>query len=149
MHLMTGVLFTAPPPKMSEDKLKVFDIIDSMLMTIKAKRGFPLPEKCRDDWNPLPPTNEEGDDPWTVVQKKWKTPTWNTDEEASGASNVEEEGKEEEEEEKPDVQKSFVQSWVDAFNWDKALNLSSIAKMPKLFEQRFGEIYVAAPMMTR
>ncbi|KAL2107140.1 hypothetical protein VUR80DRAFT_5667 [Thermomyces stellatus] len=120
MKLMTGVLFTAPPPVMSKDKLQVFDIIDSSLMKVPSDKGFPLPEKGHSDWDPVPPAG--GKDPWDAVRSRWKTPAWDTD------------------------ATQFVKSWINAFSWDQ--KLSDFAKMPKFLEKRFNQLYVAAPMMT-
>lgn len=159
---MSGILFSAPPPKFSDDKLKVFDIIDSTLMEIKSERQFPLPIDCHLDWDPYPPRNDEDDDEWTVVQKRWKTPLWNTDDEPehSGAvSLVVDSGPEPapapaqptdpvEPKKTRDVQTDFVSAFVKAFNWDAGLKLSSLAKMPQKLEKRFGDLFVAPPMMT-
>lgn len=142
MKLMTGVLFTAPPPVMSKDKLQVFDIIDSSLMKVPSDKGFPLPEKGHSDWDPVPPAG--GKDPWDAVRSRWKTPAWDTDavgdparRSTQGASQ-EAKGR--------DVQTQFVKSWINAFSWDQ--KLSDFAKMPKFLEKRFNQLYVAAPMMT-
>lgn len=164
---MSGILFSAPPPKMSDDKLKVFDIIDSTLMEIESEKQFPLPEKCHADWDPHPPRNEEEDDEWTVVQKKWQTPLWNTDDEPKGsvdppqprspppvdpspepASQIDPQHVDPGKPKIRDVQTEFVSAWVKAFNWDAGLKLPSLAKMPQKLGKRFGDLYIAPPMIT-
>ncbi|KAK4665124.1 uncharacterized protein QC763_511180 [Podospora pseudopauciseta] len=157
MKLMSGILLSAPPPKMSDDKLKVFDIIDSTLMEIESDRQFPLPTDCHKDWDPHPPRNEEDDDEWTVVQKRWKTPLWNTDNEPkhSAVSLAVDSSPEAAaqpivpmEPKTRDVQTDFVSAFVHAFNWDAGLKLPSLAKMPRKLEKRFGDLFVVPPMMT-
>jgi hypothetical protein len=154
---MSGILFSAPPPKMSDDKLKVFDIIDSTLMEIESDKQFPLPEACYKDWDPHPPRNQEDDDEWTVVQKRWKTPLWNTDDEpehssvsaaVDPSSEITPQPTDPVEPKTRDVQTDFVSAFVKAFNWDAGSKLSDLAKMPQKLEKRFGDLFIAPPMMT-
>ncbi|KAI0190074.1 hypothetical protein EV127DRAFT_340291 [Xylaria flabelliformis] len=139
IRLMAGVLFRAPPPVMSTDKLEVFDIIDSMLTRINSDRGLPFIEHCHSDWAPAPPDDHQ----YEKVRGAWEKPLWdrNQDEDEQkpvvGAQAEEAEG----------VQTEFVSSWIDTFKWDKGL--SAFAKMPKLLHKRFNELYVAAPLMTK
>ncbi|KAI1092447.1 hypothetical protein F5B19DRAFT_209814 [Rostrohypoxylon terebratum] len=144
MRLMTGVLFMAPPPVMSQDRLPVFNIMDAMLQEIDAEKGFPSEEDSSPDWKPDQPTIVPSEQ-WTAVHDKWKTPAWNTDDYDKETST---EGGQEREvvEESRDVQTQFVESWVEAFQWNSAL--STFARMPRMLDKRFNELFVAAPMMT-
>ncbi|KAI1098286.1 hypothetical protein F4804DRAFT_132081 [Jackrogersella minutella] len=144
IQLMSGVLFMAPPPVMSQDRLPVFNIMDATLQEIDAEKGFPAIEYSNSDWEPDQPTTDPSKQ-WAAVQDKWKTPGWDSDDdddfstEGSPEAAVEEDAR--------DVQKQFVQSWAEAFQWDSAL--SAIAKMPRMLDKRFNELFVAAPMMTK
>ncbi|KAI2465290.1 hypothetical protein F4781DRAFT_35927 [Annulohypoxylon bovei var. microspora] len=152
MRLMSGVLFMAPPPVMSQDRLPVFNIIDATLQQIDAEKGFPALEFSSPDWEPDQPTIDPSEQ-WTAVHDKWKTPAWNTDDydddgdDDDDAEALTEGGHEiKVEEDTRDVQKQFVLSWAEAFQWDSAL--STIAQMPRMLDKRFNELFVAAPMMT-
>ncbi|XDG01442.1 hypothetical protein ABKA04_001057 [Annulohypoxylon sp. FPYF3050] len=79
MRLMSGVLFMAPPPVMSQDQLPVFNIKDAMLQEIDAEKGFPAEEYSSPDWEPDQPAIVPSEQ-WTAVHDIWKTPAWNPDE---------------------------------------------------------------------
>lgn len=162
VKLMTGVLYTAPPPVLSHDKIKKFKILQATLRRIKAKQPFPKDQQCNDDWEPEQPA--VGVKQWDDVHDKWKKPLWDEDDDSSVAAasgkepdsgDVSEEVSDEEEEDdtasqKLDdtgVQTRFVKSWAEAFKWDEAL--SSIAQLPKNMDKRFKGIFVAAPLMTK
>lgn len=127
---MMGILMQAPPAIMSIDTLKAFDILDAGLEELDAKKNFPDPEESREDW--APDTPREGAGQWKTVREKWELPEWNADEEHQ--------------KEPEDAQTSFVKTWADLFHWDPTL--STLAKIPKLLDKRFDDLYVRAPLTT-
>lgn len=78
---MSGILFFVFLFKMLDDKFKVFDIIDLMFMEIEFDRQFFFLINCYKDWDFYLLRNEEDDDEWMVVQKRWKIFLWNMDNE--------------------------------------------------------------------
>ena len=52
LPMMTGVLFTAPPPIMAPDKLPAFDIVDTDLVKLTAERPFPPVNPSHSEWKP-------------------------------------------------------------------------------------------------
>ncbi|EWG51742.1 hypothetical protein FVEG_10633 [Fusarium verticillioides 7600] len=125
-HIM-GVLMQGPPAKMSEDTLKAFNILAQGERVLQAEKPFPETESPEDDWNPSKPKG--GKEQWDDVHNKWSTSEWNED--GDGGS---------------DVQQTFVDTWFEALKWRKAL--SGLGKLPKLLGERFGDLYVEAPLMT-
>ncbi|KAH7006886.1 hypothetical protein EDB80DRAFT_842092 [Ilyonectria destructans] len=130
VKLMMGILMQAPPAIMSIDTLKAFDILDAGLEELDAKKNFPDPEESKEDW--APDTPQEGAGQWKTVREKWELPEWNADEEHQ--------------KEPEDVQTAFVKTWADLFHWDSTL--STLAKIPKLLDKRFDDLYVGAPLTT-
>jgi hypothetical protein len=124
---MMGALMQGPPAIMSEDTLKAFNILAQGESVLKAKKSFPNTEYPDDAWNPSEP--KDGAEQWNDVHNKWSLPEWNED--GGGGS---------------DVQQSFVDSWPDIFGWGKTL--SGLAKLPKLLDKRFSDLYVEAPLIT-
>jgi hypothetical protein len=148
VRLMTGILVTAPPPILSQDRMKKFKILEATLTPIQAVRGFPDKVPCYNDWAPEKPA--EGGKQWDDVHDKWKTPTWDHDHKASRETKFEEEeentvsqgsGAE-------DYRTRFVRLWAGAFKWDEKF-LSSIAGLPNNMDRRFRQVFVAAPLMTK
>jgi hypothetical protein len=121
---MMGVLLTAPPPIMSVDKLPTFNIADADLQALPAKRAFPTPTASHADWEPG--AYPKDTTPWDAVRDYWVDPLWKTGD---------------------DGQMGFVKTWTQALGWDQAL--AQVAGMPKRLYQKFGEVYVAAPEMTK
>ena len=121
MKLMTGVLFTAPPPVVSKDTLPEFEISDSVTMDIPLSGDVRLPQSFP-GWAPA---EGSGDGPGVrdAVHDKWKTPV------------VEEAGRQ-----------NFVSDWAKAFSWDSGL--VKFAEMPKNLEKRFDQTYMAVPRLT-
>jgi hypothetical protein len=126
VKLMMGVLLQGPLAVMSKDTLKAFDILDAGLEDIPADKTFPDPGWSDESWEPDEP--KEGAAQWDAVHVKWKSPDWN-DGEAK------------------DVQTGFVDTWAKTFGWDSAL--SGLAKIPKLLDERFNNLYVGAPLITK
>lgn len=122
---MMGVLFTAPPPTMAPDKLPTFNITDADLQELIAENAFPAPQPSHGEWEPDAPAEEE--EQWEDVREKWETPEWGTGD---------------------DGQAGFVGSWAKAFGWDVAV-LKMLAGIPKRLDAAFGEVYVAAPLLTK
>ncbi|KAG5765872.1 hypothetical protein H9Q72_006076 [Fusarium xylarioides] len=127
LKLMMGVLMQGPPAIMSEDTLKAFNILAQGERVLKAEKPFPETESPEDDWNPSKP--KDGAEQWNDVHNKWSSPEWNEDGDRGG-----------------DVQQSFVDSWFETFGWGKTL--SGLGKLPKLLGERFGDLYVEAPLIT-
>ncbi|KAI0901553.1 hypothetical protein F4806DRAFT_490030 [Annulohypoxylon nitens] len=144
IRLMSGVLLMVPPPVMSQDRLPVFNVMDAMLQEIDAEKGFPAEEYSSPDWEPDQSTVVPSEQ-WTAVHDKWKSPAWNTDEYDEDVL-TECDREVEVQEDTRDVQTQFVKSWAEAFQWDSAL--STLARMPRMLDKRFNELFVAAPMMT-
>ncbi|KAH6867557.1 hypothetical protein B0T10DRAFT_597168 [Thelonectria olida] len=134
VQLMMGVLLHAPPPIMSQDTLKVFSILDADLRELPAIKPFPDEEWSNENWGPdTTPDQDKDAAQWDKVRQKWETPEWNEDDEH--------------EKESQDVQTTFVQTWAEVFQWDSTL--SSLAKIPKFLDQRFNDLYMTAPLMTK
>jgi hypothetical protein len=160
---MTGILVTAPPPILSQDRIKKFKILEATLRRIKAGRAFPKEVPCYDDWVPDKPA--KGVKQWDDVHDKWKTPMWDDDNKASEktmsdkdtasgdaskemmSEKIGEEDTVSQSSDTKDFQTQFVQLWAKAFKWDETL--SSIARLPKNMDRRFKEVFVAAPLMTK
>ena len=141
---MMGVLLYAPPPFMSEDKQQTFKILDADLKDINANDTFPVPAPADDQWVGAPPL--KGAAQWNEVHKAWATPDWDSAPAVAATAVVEvKEGEEEDVEEPVSVQKMFVKDWATAFGWDQTL--ASVAKIPSLLNRRFGQLYVAAPLV--
>ncbi|KAM0188806.1 hypothetical protein ACHAPI_010415 [Fusarium lateritium] len=126
VKLMMGVLMQGPPAVMSEDTLEAFDILDAGLEDLPADKNFPDPGWSDKSWEPDEPKKSASQ--WDVVHNKWKSPDWN-------------------EGEARDVQTSFVDTWANTFGWDAAL--SGFAKIPKLLDERFNNLYIGAPLTTK
>lgn len=122
--LMMGVLLTTPPPTMAPDKLPTYNIEDAQLQELRAEKNFPLPTQSHPEWEPSAP--QEGPAQWKAVHDKWANPAWGTG---------------------LDGQAGFVGKWAEVFGWDKAM--SQLAAIPKRLNERFEDLYVAAPMMNR
>lgn len=129
--LMMGVELTAPPPKMSEDKLQTFKILDAQLESIPADKFFPVEKAALRDWDAVEPLADK--EQFGTVHDKWASPDWNMEEAGSSLETG--------------VQKSFVSRWAEAFNWDA--NMSNMAKLPKRLDKRFGKLYLGAPQLTK
>jgi hypothetical protein len=74
---MMGVLLTAPPPFMSEDKLPTSEIQDADREDIEADLPFPAVVSAREDWlgvAPLP--DQEPAAQWEAVRATWEVPDW-------------------------------------------------------------------------
>ena len=123
---MMGVLMQGPPAIMSEDTLKAFNILAQGARVLGAEKPFPETEYPEDAFNPSEP--KAGAQQWDDVHDKWSSPEWNEGDDGG------------------DVQQSFVDSWSDKFGWGKAL--SGLAKLPKLLDKRFNDLYVEAPLIT-
>jgi hypothetical protein len=121
---MMGVLLTAPPPKMSKDKIKAFNIEDTDLQELDAKKNFPKPVASDSDWEPVTPL--KGLLQWKAVLDKWSQPLWGTGEGG---------------------QAGFVKAWATAFGWDETLE--KVAAIPTRLDKKFIDLYVAAPLMTK
>ncbi|KAI1329008.1 hypothetical protein F5Y16DRAFT_409369 [Xylariaceae sp. FL0255] len=130
-RLMTGMLLTAPPPR------------------IDADRPFPPDIPSRAAWEPDKPAM--GVAQWDIMHDRWKTPAWGI-EDSVGSDVGTDEGSDEEEEDAddktPGVQTQFVDLWEKAFKWDNGA-LSGIAQMPKMLDKRFRGTFVAAPLMMK
>lgn len=128
MSLMTGIQVMAPPAIMSPDPLPAFDESDADLEDIPAKRPFPTQNPSNDSWEPIPPfTGEDVRRQYDLVNGSWGQPGWGV---GDGG------------------QSGFVKGWADAFGWDSAA-LASIARIPARIQKHFGDLYVAAPLLTR
>jgi hypothetical protein len=125
VKLMMGVLLLGPPAVMSEDTLKAFDILDAGLLDITGQK-FPNEEWSDAKWEPEKP--KEGAEQWGIVHEKWKSPDWNDNK-------------------TKDVQTSFVDMWASKFGWGDAL--SGLGKIPKFLDERFNDLYVGAPLVTK
>ncbi|KAG5661276.1 hypothetical protein KAF25_005398, partial [Fusarium avenaceum] len=126
VKLIMGVLMQGPPAVMSEDTLKAFNILDAGLEDLPADKSFPDPEWSDKSWEPDEP--KKGAAQWHAVHDKWKSPDWN-------------------ERRSKDAQTGFVDTWAKTFGWDSAL--SGLAKIPKLLDERFDNLYVNAPLITK
>lgn len=121
---MMGVLLTAPPPNMAPDKLPTFNIEDADLQEIPAEKNFPNPNLSHTEWEPDDP--QSGVAQWKAVQDSWTNPTWGIGSEG---------------------QMGFVGKWAEVFGWDTAM--SKLAAFPWGLQERFEELYVVAPLMTK
>lgn len=121
---MMGVLLTAPPPHIAPDKLPTFNIEDADLQELRAEKSLPNPTQSHTDWEPDDP--QAGVAQWKAVQASWMNPAWGIGSEG---------------------QMGFVGKWADALGWDNAM--SQLAAFPVRLQERFEELYVAAPLMTK
>ncbi|KAK3944843.1 hypothetical protein QBC46DRAFT_251239 [Diplogelasinospora grovesii] len=150
--LMMGVLLTAPPPFMSEDKLETFKILDADREDIDARKKFPAVVSASQDWAGVAPL-PDGKAQWDAVHTAWKTPDWDKSPPAAAAAGPTgvaaggTPGEKVENEDSPGVQTSFVALWTNVFGWDAAL--AKVAKIPSLLDKRFDNLYVASPLLTK
>ena len=129
IKLMMGVLMQGPHAIMSEDTLKAFNILAAGKGRLDAEKSFPDTGFSGDTWEPSVP--QHGAEQWDTVHHKWASPEWNEDEEHEKGE--------------ADVQKTFVDTWADISKWGDAL--SRLAKIPKLLDKRFNDLY--APLITK
>lgn len=122
--LMMGVRLTAPPPYMAPDKLPTFNIEDADLEELRAEKSFPNPTLSHTEWEPDDP--QTGVAQWKAAHDSWTNPAWGIG---------------------PEGQVGFVRKCAEALGWDNTM--SQFAAFPVRLQEKFEELYVAAPLMTK
>ncbi|KAI1124285.1 hypothetical protein F5Y10DRAFT_269275 [Nemania abortiva] len=126
--LMGGVLITAPKATMSPDPFPPYVVADADLQRLLSERPFPTIATANDGWAPTPPLTEAPEDQYNAVHDAWAEPSLGTGDEGS---------------------RGFVGILADSLKWKFVDDLKSIASIPARLNERFKDLYVAAPLITK
>ncbi|KAI0118156.1 hypothetical protein GGR51DRAFT_498314 [Nemania sp. FL0031] len=126
--LMGGVLITAPKPTMAPDPFPPYVVADADLQRLLSERPFPTMATANDGWAPAPPLTEAPEDQYNAVHDAWAEPSLGTGDDGS---------------------RGFVGILAESFKWRLVEDLKSIASIPERLNQKFKDLYVAAPLLTK
>lgn len=124
-----GVLFNVPPPILSLDKLPAAGTADKNIEEIPAEKQFPPVTSSNGRWEPAPHPAGEDDQKWKSVHDTWNNPSL-----GKGGEG----------------QAGFVSLLAEALNWDNTdSRLSKLAGLPKRMNERFDDLFIAAPLISK
>lgn len=128
--LMRGVLFVAPKPILSHDKVQPFNAVLSQLQSVFPKAQTPpFPDSTKAEnkaWLPVPPAKPDPSNPardWVAVQNAWKDPGLGADAGAAAAAG-----------------------WAKTMGWDTGAVDGSV---PVRLVEGLQVLYVDAPLVAQ